>query len=79
MGLQFINTNGGQDQKGKRQRPLLYKRGHHIWRKLDVDQGWKCCTCGGLAKVPTENDACDRYEPLADWERDLCPFEGKLV
>ncbi len=58
---------------------LLDRAGRHVWCKLaDGRKLFKCVLCGALAKKPPnfeqeEDWVPERYEPLTDEERRLCP------
>jgi hypothetical protein len=47
-------------------------RGWHVWRPHPGGR-YKCVICGGVTKMPTNEDACDTYEHLTTEERHACP------
>jgi hypothetical protein len=49
-------------------------RGRHLWVSHPGGD-WKCVLCGGVAREPTLDDLPDRFEPLTDQERALCPWK----
>jgi hypothetical protein len=51
-------------------------RKRHVWAVIKDDLA-KCVICGAITKTPTVNDVATKYAKLNDYERSLCPFEGK--
>lgn len=47
-------------------------RALHVWQRR-ANGTYKCVLCGGVVREPTPNGVCERYEPLTETERALCP------
>ncbi len=51
-------------------------RKKHVWYKRPPGD-FKCVICGGVTKVPTQDDLPDRFEVVSLTEEAMCP--GKVV
>lgn len=53
-------------------------RKEHVWHWKKTHGRYKCVLCGAITKRPIQVDLGelmpDRYEPLTNQERALCPF-----
>lgn len=47
-------------------------RSAHVWVRRENGE-WRCCICGGVTRRPTDDELPERFEPLTDEERRLCP------
>ncbi len=51
----------------------IIDRKYHVWKKNKSNGSFKCVLCGGVTKMPTLNEICEKYEYLDEEERGLCP------
>lgn len=51
----------------------------HVWHGPRPDGTYLCVLCGGVTRRPTENGGCDKYVPLTDEERDMCPITAFAI
>jgi len=49
---------------------------YHVWLILEGDL-CKCVVCGAMTRTPTVDDLAEAYLPVTEYEKQLCPFEGK--